>query len=150
MEEQRLKKEKALLILMVLCCVNLLLWFSVFAYIAAKVSHFEREISRVDNYQARSRSSALVHDDSRLGTLDQCANTTAELRNDLRRRESSLREELENLKDSMEVVKSRCSDTEMSYKEFMHFWGILAAKVCRYESLMHNFKPFMFVSLYSN
>ena len=146
MEEQRLKKEKALLILMVLCCVNLLLWFSVFAYIAAKVSHFEREISRVDNYQARSRSSALVHDDSRLVTLDQFANTTAELRNDLRRRESSLREELENLKESMEVVESRCSDTEMSYKEFMHFWEILAAKVCRCASLIHNFKPFIFVS----
>ena len=150
MEVQRLKKEKALLILMVLCCVNLLLWFSVFAYIAAKVSHFEREFSRVDNSQARSRSSAIVHHDSHRIFLDQLANTTAELRDDLRRRESSLREELENLKESMEVVESRCSDTEMSYKDFMHFWGILAAKVCRYERLTHNFKPFMFVSLYCN
>ena len=86
MEEQRLKKEKALLILMVLCCVNLLLWFSVFAYIAAKVSHFEREISRVDNYQARSRSSALVHYDSRFVKLCQFDNTTSDLRNYLRRR----------------------------------------------------------------
>ena len=123
MEVQRLKKEKALLILMVLCCVNLLLWFSVFAYIAAKVSHFEREFSRVDNSQARSRSSAIVHHDSHR------IFTTAELRDDQRRRESSLREELENLKGSVEVVESRCSDTEMSYKEFMHFWEILAAKV---------------------
>ena len=110
------------------------------------MAHFEREISRVDHYQGRSRSSAIVHDEGQWVTLNQFANTTAELRDDQRRKESSLREELENLKESMEVVESRCSDTEMSYKEFMHFWENLAAKVCRYDRMMHNFKTFMFVS----
>lgn len=126
--EERPKKERAVLFVMLLCCVNLLLWFAVFSFIVTKVSYIERKVRRVEGQCSDSRMSAIVHNDDWVSS-DELSNFRGELLQELEDREERREEEVQRITDLIRSTEMRCEATESAYHRFLQFWENLKIQV---------------------